>query len=262
MPKTYVFADHQPGQGTHTQMVRHLAAVLDPFTQQRLAPLIRPGMQCLEIGAGTGTIALWMARHGGKVTATDLEPHHIPEHPDITPCRHDITTDPLDPGRWDLIHARLVLAHLPNREDIITKLATALTPGGALVIDEFAAGGWARCVLTAPDRVEAQRLFDTYHQALTSIMHAAGTDTDWGRNTHHVMTKAGLVNVDTYLGGARSWHGGQPGCLLPHAMTTQMRTQLLHHGMTETDLDQFRHLLLNPQLAILNPTAISTTGHR
>jgi len=260
MPETYVFADRRPGQGTHAEMVGYLAEVLDPFTQQRLAPLIRLGAECLEIGAGAGTIALWMAEQGAKVTATDLEPQHIPEHPGITPWRHDITTDPLDSGRWQLIHARLVLAHLPNRVQVVEKLARALTPGGALVIDEFASGGWARCVLAAPDRVEAQRLFDTYHAALTSIMAAAGTDVEWGRNAHRVMTDTGLVDVDTYLGGARSWGGGEAGCLLPHAMTTQMRDKLLQHGMTETDLGQFRELLLDPRLTILSSAAISTVG--
>src|SRR5690606_6697316 len=128
--------------------------------------------------------------------------------------------------------------------------------------EPFAAGGGDRCVLAAPDRTEAQRLFDTYHQALTGVMDAAGTDVEWGRNTHQVMLHAGLDDVDTYLGGARSWHGGQAGCLLPHAMTTQMRTQLLHHGMNQADLDQFRQLLHDPRLTILNPAAISTTGRR
>jgi len=222
----------------------------------------RLGTRCLEIGAGAGTIALWMAEQGGDVTATDLDPDHIPSHPGITPLRHDITTDPLEEGRWDLIHARLVLAHQRSRVDIIAKLAKALAPGGAVVIDEFAAGGWARCVLAAPDRVEAQRLFDAYHQALTGVMTTAGTDVEWGRNTHRVMVEAGLADVDTYLGGARSWRGGEAGCLLPHAMTTQMRTQLLDHGMSEDDLDQFRQLLLDPRLAILNPAAISTVGRR
>src|SRR5690606_17972443 len=121
MGKTYVFADEQPGTRTHAQMVRHLAAPLDPFTRRRHTPLIHPGTECLEIGAGAGTIALWMAHRGGKVTATDLEPEHIPEHPGITPLRHDITTDPLDEGRWQLIHARLVLAHLPGRVQIVEK---------------------------------------------------------------------------------------------------------------------------------------------
>ncbi len=261
MTKAYVFADERPGEGTHAEMVQHLAAVLDPLTCQRLAPLLHPGARCLEIGAGAGTIALWMAEQGAAVTATDLEPEHIPEHPGITALRHDITVDPLD-GRWDVIHARLVLAHQPSRVDLVTKLAKALTPGGALVVDEFASGAWERCVLDAPDRGEAQWLFDHYHAALAAIMGGAGSDVEWGRNAHRVMAEAGLVDVDTYLGGARSWRGGEAGCMLPYAMTTQMRDQLLAHGMSQEELLRFRRLLKDHRLIILSSAAISTVGRR
>lgn len=260
--QSYVFADTGEGTGHHAELVTHLAAVLDPFTTSRLAPLVRAGASCLEIGAGAGTIALWMAERGAQVVATDTEPGHIPHHPNLTVRRHDIAIDPLEDARYDVIHARLVLAHQQTREQILATMVTALVPGGVVVVDEFAAGGWQRCVLDAPDRAAAQRLFDRYHEALVTVMRQAGTDVDWGRNAHRTMRAAGLADVRAAFGGALSWQGGQAGCLLPYAMTAQMRPQLLQAGLSEPDLDEFRQLLLDPRLVIHTPIAVSTAGRR
>src|SRR5262245_66207336 len=54
-----------------------LESALDPGTRAHLLRLgVGPGRRCLEIGAGGGAIALWLAEQvlpNGKVVATDLE---------------------------------------------------------------------------------------------------------------------------------------------------------------------------------------------
>src|SRR5262249_2243703 len=42
--------------------------------------------------------------------------------------RHDIGTDPLPEQAFDLIHARLVLQHVPQRHDALAELVAALRP--------------------------------------------------------------------------------------------------------------------------------------
>jgi SAM-dependent methyltransferase len=257
----YAFADdpRRPGAIHHGELVQHLAAILDPFTTRRLHPFARPGARCLEVGAGAGSVALWLAdRVGpdGQVTATDLDVSGIPDHPRIVRTVHNIETDPLD-GRFDLIHARLVLGHVGSRWHTVSKLADALVPGGALVIEEFTAS-WDRCVMDSPSP-EAQRLFADYHYALLNTLETYGTDTSWGVEVHRAMRDAGLVEVESEL-WARSWHGGEPGCLLPYAASAQLRRKLIAAGMSEDDLDAFRTLLLDPRLVIYANLAISTIG--
>lgn len=261
---SYVFADTDTGtgRGLHGALVCHLADTLDPFTISRLEPHLRPAARCLEIGAGAGSIAYWLAEQipDGQVTATDIDLRHVPVLPNVTRLRHDIATDPLEPAAFDLIHARLVLAHLPNRYQVLGKLVDALASGGVLVIEEFAAGGWDRCVLDTPDP-EAHRLFADYHEALIAVMESAGTDTGWGRDVHQAMRECGLFNVRAEF-WARTWHGGQAGCLLPHAASAQLRPKLVEAGMSDEDIDRFRALLLNPQLVIHNSLAVSTSGRK
>ena len=54
-----------------------LEAALDPVTHERLAGLgVGPGWRCLEVGAGGGAVAFWLAKRvapDGLVVATDLE---------------------------------------------------------------------------------------------------------------------------------------------------------------------------------------------
>ncbi len=45
--------------------------------------------------------------------------------------------DDLPTAQFDLIHARLVLIHIPAREAVLERLVTALRPGGWLVIEDF-----------------------------------------------------------------------------------------------------------------------------
>lgn len=252
-----------PPEGQHHLLLDHLAEMLDPFTRRRLEQAGRlAGARCLEVGAGAGTIAEWLAgRVGpdGEVIATDLDPSRIPTHPRITPLTHDIAADPIPPGGYDLIHARLVLAHLPERRQVLTRLVAALNPGGALVIDEFDAS-WNRCILSAPTP-HTHRLFHAYHHVLLAALVAAGADPTWGRQCHQAMHHAGLIDVDTEL-WSRSWHGGEAGCLLPYTAAGQLHDRLVTTGIHPDDLAAFRTLLLDPRLVIHGNTAISTTGRK
>jgi SAM-dependent methyltransferase len=261
----YAFAGSADGtaRSRHRALLELLAQTLDPFSRRRLGQAgAGPDARCLEVGAGTGSIAHWLANHlapAGQIIATDLDPSHVPPHRRITALSHDISRDQL-PGRFDLVHARLVLAHLPGRYQVLGRLSEALNPGGALIIEEFDPS-WDRCLLHTPDP-DAYRLFHAYHHALSAVLRHAGADPGWGRRIHQAMHQVGLVNIDTEL-WSRAWRGGQPGCLLPHTAATQLAEHLTTTGqMIPDDLDRLRALLLDPRLIISGITAISTIGHR
>src|SRR6185436_3209711 len=55
----------------------------------------------------------------------------------LSVLRHDIVHDALPAQPFDLVHARLLLCHLPEREAVVDKLIQALKPGGWLVIEDF-----------------------------------------------------------------------------------------------------------------------------
>ena len=99
------------------------------------------GWRCLEVGAGHGSIARWLAEQVGPqglVVATDLNPRFLTEIqlPNVEVRRHDIRTDPLESHTYDLAHCRGVLAHLREPHLAVRRMVEALRMGGWLLIEE------------------------------------------------------------------------------------------------------------------------------
>lgn len=121
---------------------------LDPATKRRIGLLgLAPGVRCLEIGGGRGSIARWLCEcvaPGGQVTATDLETGFLSELalPNLTVLRHDVRTDEFPENSFDLVHVRAVLMHIPDRMTALRRMASWLAPGGWLVAEEPDFGMW------------------------------------------------------------------------------------------------------------------------
>lgn len=56
--------------------------------------------------------------------------------PNVEVRRHDIRTDPLEPGTYDLAHCRAVLVHLPEPHLVVRRMVAALRSGGWLLVEE------------------------------------------------------------------------------------------------------------------------------
>jgi SAM-dependent methyltransferase len=241
---------------------RFLAEIFDAETVTRLAGLgDLTGRRCLELGAGGGSIARWMVSQAGPtglVLATDLNPRHIATDEGYEVLTHDLVTEPVPGGPWDFIHARLVLMHIPERHDILPRLAAALAPGGALVIEDFHTAP-TDLVLAAPD---TESLFNSFQAVMVKeILQANGTDPTWGPKIHEAMLDAGLVDVNTTI-SARSWPGGTAGALLSGANIRQVHGQLLARGFTEAQLDNLHQLIADPRLVVRGNLMYSTVGRR
>jgi protein-L-isoaspartate O-methyltransferase len=256
----YAFDNDEP---TAAEMLGALAATLDEFTTARLrAAGVVPGARCLEVGAGAGTIAVWMAEQvgsAGAVIATDLKPQHVPAHDNLTVLQHNIVTDPLPEGPFDVIHARAVLQHLPERYEVLAKLAGALAPGGALVVEELEAG-WSRSVLATPDPA-AYDIFAAYENALTQVLVTSGNDQTWARKKHGAMLDIGLSDVDTQ-GWQGSFGGGTGVCLLAYSGSKELHDRLVAAGMKAEDLEALRRLALDPRLVLRGINLLSTIGRK
>ena len=256
----YSFNNDEP---TATDLLGALGQMLDEFTAARLVRAgVTTGARCLEVGAGAGTVAAWLADQvgpTGDVIATDLKPQHIQSHPGVTVLQHNVVTDPLPGGPFDLIHARAVLQHLPQRESVLAKLAAALAPGGALIVEELEAR-WSTAVLATPDP-RAQDIFAAYETAMINVLRGNGNDPTWCRQVHGAMRDIGLLEVDTE-GWQRSWAGGTGVCLLAYSGSTELHDRLIEVGMAADDLQLMRQLVLDPRLVMRGLLLLSTIGRK
>jgi SAM-dependent methyltransferase len=122
--ENYVFNNAAPETNVRFAM---LEQIFDEGTSRHFRALgLTRGWQCLEVGAGGPALPLWLSERVGEtgaVVATDIDTRHLDKlrRANLTVIRHDITRDALQQGVFDLVHARLVLAHLPSRRDGIAR---------------------------------------------------------------------------------------------------------------------------------------------
>jgi SAM-dependent methyltransferase len=252
---------------TAARILNCLSAILDGNSMLHLdAAMDRPPhrRRCLELGAGNGSIAGWLARHlrsrsGGDVVAVDVKPQHVRVPPEVTVIGLDVTTDDLPAGAWDLIHARLLFAHLPQRHEILRRCVDLLAPGGALVIEEWGGAGPSR-VLSDPGGPTAA-LYGRYTHALMAVFAEQGNDPTWCVRVPVTMVDAGLVDVRTAV-HAQSWRGGSAGCELPIVVSTELSARLTAHGIDEGELEQLRTGLAEPATVVLGNLTWTTTGYK
>ena len=191
------------------------------------------------------------------MVATDIAPQRIPERPGLTVRRHDVVTEE-PPGRFDLVHARLVLGHLPQRAAALRRLVSALAPGGVLLTGDLALAPGA-FVLSAPDDGTTD-LLSRYVTAHVGVLTAHGYDNDWARRTPAAFEAAGLTDVRFRWHGT-SWRGGGAGCRLLLAGLPQLRTGLLRKGLSDEDLAATAAALTDPRV-LLNGFLIGRTSGR
>jgi ubiquinone/menaquinone biosynthesis C-methylase UbiE len=141
----YAFPHSAANESRRLELLEHR---LDPLTTRRIDRLgIGHGATCLEIGAGRGSIARWLAERvgpEGHVTATDLQVGFLEaiDLSNIEVIRHDIRTDTFPEGSFDFVHTRAVLMHIPTDLDLLGRIVSWLAPGGWLLLEELDFGMW------------------------------------------------------------------------------------------------------------------------
>ncbi|MCL6271242.1 class I SAM-dependent methyltransferase [Sansalvadorimonas sp. 2012CJ34-2] len=126
------------------ERLQYLEAMSNPGTFERLEKLeIQKGWRCLDAGAGYGGVTRWLADKvglEGHIDALDMDAHFLQEidNPNVQVLVRNLVDDSLPAEAYDLVFARDVIFHIPEREAVIKKLAGALKPGGILVVEDLA----------------------------------------------------------------------------------------------------------------------------
>lgn len=255
----YMFDNATPEAATQ---LRLLAEILDPHSTGVLAAAgVAPGMRCLDAGVGLGTITRWLSQQvgpTGQVVAVDQKPA-LTSTDNIEVRIEDIRYTELEPASFDVVHARLLLMHLPQRREVLARLVGLLRPGGVIVISDWDCT-WRDMIRACPD-ADAAQLVDRFQSTLLGIGEKAGADMHWAAEIHEAMGEAGLVDVHTVT-DSRSWAGGTGICLLHRSNSIQLEEHLLGAGMTEPELVALREVLMDERLVLSGYLMHTSTGRR
>ena len=184
------------------ERLRAQARVWEAATGRLLdAAGVARGATCLDAGCGPGeTMRMMSERVGaaGRVTGIDLDTalgavaverlradgHHQ--------CRfqaHDLTSEGPIPGApFDVVYARLVLYHLPQRVEVLGRLWDAVAPGGHLIVQDYD----VRSLGVSPSLASV----DEIGRVLIEAFGAAGCDVQVGVRLPQLFAQVGAGEPD------------------------------------------------------------------
>ncbi|MFG2123586.1 class I SAM-dependent methyltransferase [Streptomyces sp. NPDC048710] len=249
----------EPEHPREAERIDDAALIYDPFTTRRLQALgAGSGSRCLEVGAGTGTVARWLLEEAGaaEVVALDRDTTGLDAlaGPRLRVVTADLTDESLRLGTFDLIHARFVLMHLPERRRLVSRLTRWLNPGGWLVLGD---------ALEVPDALDTasayRRVMDAMWKALRTTI---GTDTSSVPAYPHFLREEGLRNVAAELFCPPLVAGG-PLARFWSETWSRMRPALEETGRVDAAvIDEALDYLASPRLAELGPGMMMAWGRR
>ena len=235
-----------------------MSRMLDPQMFFRLEQLgVAEGWRCLEVGAGNGSVSHWLARKvgpEGRVVASDIDTRFLDRLslPNVEVRKIDVTRDPLGEG-YDLVCGRAFLHHIPQRIDVLGRLAEAVRPGGCILIEE-------------PDfhpvLASDSAVMRDFWQGFLAWAANHGIDYFIGRRLAPLLAGFGLQQIDVY-GETILFDGGSLPARYLGLTMKELETSLLGSGLIgQTVWNEAMALLDNAQFWTWQNSYVTTTGHK
>ena len=222
-----------------------LERIFDPLSRRR-RELVRPGWRCLEVGAGRGSMAVWLAEQvgeTGQVVAADIDVTYLKrlDLPNLEVRQHNILDDPLEalgPGSFHLVCSRLMLFWLAGRqESAIRHMAECLRPGGWLVDED---SDWGTVAPVDPSHPFYSRYHGTYRGG--EWWTSRGYDPTFGRKLPVLFERCGLENI-RHEATAEVVCGGSPWAQWWQETLEAIRDwEQADHGLTEAREEEYKVL--------------------
>jgi SAM-dependent methyltransferase len=172
------------------------------------------------------------------VLATDIDDSRAAaaEADNVEIRRHDVGHDRPPDGPFDVVHARLVLVHVAERDAALRNMASVLRPRGALLVED--ADPALQPLASLEVRSAHDELANRMRDGFRTLLGARGVDLAYGRKLPRLLGEVGLENVgaDAYFPVA------MPACVDLELATISLLSRELTNAGLATDAEIERHL--------------------
>jgi SAM-dependent methyltransferase len=241
-----------------------LAELFDPWTFRHMEDRgLTTGWRCWEVGAGGPSVARGLAERvgvSGRVLATDIDVSWAAgaESDAVEVRRHDVGADDPPDELFDLIHARLVLVHVVQRDEALASMVRCLAPGGWLLVED--ADPALQPLGCLEELGPAEALANKLRVGFRVLLAERGVDLAYGRSLPRRLREAGLsqVGADAYF-----------PITFPASSVLEITTMrsigqsLVEHGLASSE-EIARHLdhVLSGRLDLATSPLVSAWGQR
>jgi SAM-dependent methyltransferase len=225
-----------------------------------LGPLA--GTRCLEVGAGAGSVARWLAARagpGGRVVATDADPRFLADAATagVEVRRHDILAGQLEPRHYDLVHCRALLCHLADPRQALNTMAAAVRPGGWLLVED---ADYVSLVAADPAHPRSARFDAVTRRLLAFIAAGRAFDPFFGRRLPALVASAGLAEVG-HEAVACHRQGHSPAADVLARSLERVRDSAARHGaVDDRDLQAVLAALRDPSFTFVDALSVAAWG--
>jgi ubiquinone/menaquinone biosynthesis C-methylase UbiE len=199
---SYGLDHYRDPKGEAKRLEKRALARIDELVPQLVAAGLRHGMRLLDLGSGTGTRSLHLARYlkSGFVTGLDTSDELIlrakkaqarSKLKNVEFLKFDFSAQAIPPGQFDFAYIRLVVQHLPDPVQVLRNVRQSLKPGGVLFIEDT-----DRDLMTIYPEVAGWR--ETYEKVIQAQTRLGG-DPRSGRKLGSYLVEAGFKSVQTNL---------------------------------------------------------------
>lgn len=262
---TYVFS---PAWEQERERLAALSTLLDPTTTRILSSIgVSGGWRCLEVGAGSGSIAKWFAEKAGPAghaLATDLTVSFMDglARDNIEIRQHDLMADPLEEGTFDVAHARFVLEYIPEPEMAIQHMISAVRPGGWVVIEDINVTPSVidafNCFVFPQEEAGLHRRLEN---AISTLYQTIGADPGWGLRIPLSLSNSGLENLHVEI--HTPFFGGAMNQDFPRLTVQHLQERLISAGLlTEDEVAHYLTLANENTLGYAMFQVVSGWGQR
>jgi SAM-dependent methyltransferase len=186
------------GQSSELQRLQLQSRVWEPAGRALLREFeCRSGATVLEAGCGVmgwlRVLSEWVG-DGGSVVGVDIDDRMLEmarqfveteQLRNVALQKDDLFDTGLEPGSFDLVHARFQLAPLGRQEEQLAAFGRLLRPGGILVLEDPDTASWR----FNPPAPAAARLIALIEQAFA----AGGGDFNAGRSERALLARHGFT---------------------------------------------------------------------
>ncbi|MBB5792460.1 SAM-dependent methyltransferase [Streptomyces caelestis] len=172
--------------------------------------------------------------------------------------RHDVGRGDPPAGPFDLVHARLVLVHVAERDAALRAMRQALRPGGWLLVED--ADPALQPLICPDEHGPEQELANRLRTGFRELLRQRGADLSYGRRLPRLLREAGLTDVeaDAYFPVT------SPACDVLEAATVRpVRDQLVAEGLaTAEEIERHLANVEAGRLDLATSPMISAWGRR
>ena len=258
----YLLANAAPGAA---ERLAAIATLFDPATFGHFDRLgLAPGWRCWEVGAGGHQrgATIWPDRVGpdGHVLATDIDVSWAPSTPagTVEVRAHDVADGPPPGAPFDLVHARLVLVHVPGARPGAGHHGRACCgPGGVLLVED--ADPALQPLACLEETGPAEELANRVRRGFRVLLAERGADLAYGRTLPRRLREAGLAEV----GAEAAFPVGHPACDVSRwPRCPCWGTRLVEHGVRWARRRSRQHLanVRGGGLDLVQPPMVSRLG--